>query len=129
MEERFLIRNAVKCTHCGDVIESTHRHDYVSCSCRKTFTDGGDSYIRRGGNFEDMCIYSDADFNLIREHLKRGTYGISGDEPYRQVVLKDIEDDWLQAIIEYEERWRPDNKYLKFFIAEKEFRTSLLNKS
>lgn len=25
----------ILCIHCNDVIESVHRHDYVSCTCRK----------------------------------------------------------------------------------------------
>ena len=25
----------IQCTNCEDVIESKHRHDFVSCSCRK----------------------------------------------------------------------------------------------
>ena len=37
------------CASCGDVIESKHRHDFVSCGCGETFLDGGDEYIRAGG--------------------------------------------------------------------------------
>ena len=36
----------VKCTLCGDIIESKYRHDYVECSCGYTFVDGGNDYIR-----------------------------------------------------------------------------------
>lgn len=36
----------VKCTLCGEVIESKHRHDYKTCGCGKTFVDGGNDYIR-----------------------------------------------------------------------------------
>jgi hypothetical protein len=43
-----IIRNMCKCRKCDDVIESTYRHDYVSCKCGAIFTDGGTSYIRRG---------------------------------------------------------------------------------
>ena len=28
-----IIRNAARCNHCGDVIESTYRHDFKTCSC------------------------------------------------------------------------------------------------
>ena len=47
-------RNALKCKKCGDVIESTHVHDCVGCSCGAIFVDGGHDYLRRGGNPEDM---------------------------------------------------------------------------
>lgn len=42
-----IIRNAVKCKHCGDVIESKHCHDYVTCSCGCCSVDGGSDYLRR----------------------------------------------------------------------------------
>lgn len=43
-----IIKNAIQCKHCGDIIESTHRHDYVSCSCGCCCVDGGLDYLRRG---------------------------------------------------------------------------------
>lgn len=36
----------VRCILCGDIIESKYRHDFVECSCGKTFADGGSDYIR-----------------------------------------------------------------------------------
>lgn len=42
-------KNRIKCNHCGSVIESTHRHDMVWCSCGSVYTDGGMDYFRRGG--------------------------------------------------------------------------------
>ena len=39
--------NAIKCVHCGEVIESRHRHDYVTCKCGKVSVDGGKSYLKR----------------------------------------------------------------------------------
>jgi hypothetical protein len=44
---RKIIRNAIKCVHCGDVIESRHRHDYVICSCGCCHADGGTDYLKR----------------------------------------------------------------------------------
>lgn len=43
-----IIRNAVQCKHCGDVIESTNVHDFKYCSCQSCFVDGGHEYLRRG---------------------------------------------------------------------------------
>lgn len=43
-----IIHNRIKCKICGDIIESKHRHDFVSCKCGACFTDGGHDYIRRG---------------------------------------------------------------------------------
>ncbi len=42
-----ITRNAIKCNHCGDVIESTHRHNFVTCSCGCCSVDGGLDYLRR----------------------------------------------------------------------------------
>lgn len=60
--ERRLTRNAARCRKCGDVIESTHRHDYVVCGCGAIFTDGGLDYVRRGGTIsaiEDLSEWED----------------------------------------------------------------------
>jgi hypothetical protein len=43
-----IVRNSVRCNDCGDEIESTHRHDFVKCSCGNVFVDGGRDYLRRG---------------------------------------------------------------------------------
>ena len=40
--------NKAKCLGCGDVVESKHRHDWVSCTCGSIFVDGGKDYLRRG---------------------------------------------------------------------------------
>lgn len=45
----LILRNSARCTHCGEEIESTHRHDFRSCSCGKMAVDGGHDYIRRIG--------------------------------------------------------------------------------
>ena len=50
----MIIRNAAQCAKCGDVVESKHRHDFVSCSCGAIFVDGGKEYLRGGGNLEDF---------------------------------------------------------------------------
>ena len=51
-----IVRNSCKCRLCGDEIVSTHRHDFVRCKCGEIFTDGGNEYIRRGGNSLDNII-------------------------------------------------------------------------
>lgn len=125
--EKFLIRNAIKCLECGEVLESVHVHDYKECSCpNQTMVDGGLEYVRFGGvdmnKLETQCVYSNDDISLIREHLMRGTYGINGDEPYSQVALKTIDDSLLEAMIKYEEELRPSNRYLPLYRKEQEFR-------
>lgn len=58
------LKNRAKCANCGDIIESTHRHDFVTCSCFKNvvnttgiFLDGGHDYWRCGGNMDNLLRY------------------------------------------------------------------------
>lgn len=61
-----ITRNAVRCTRCGDVIESVHRHDFKWCSCGTVAVDGGHDYLRRC--FKD----SPADFEDLSEYVEDG---------------------------------------------------------
>ena len=60
-----LIRNAIRCKHCGDVLESKSIHDFVECTCGRCYCDGGLAYLRHGftnspkEDFEDLCEYKD----------------------------------------------------------------------
>ena len=43
--------NGVECLICGEIIVSTHRHDFRSCRCpgeSRVCVDGGQEYRRRG---------------------------------------------------------------------------------
>lgn len=40
-------RNRAKCKKCGDVIESTHVYEFVTCKCGSISVDGGGEYLRR----------------------------------------------------------------------------------
>lgn len=58
-----IIRNIIRCKHCGDVIESKHRHDYVQCGCGRVAVDGGLDYLRRSfpsmpaeEHFEELSV-------------------------------------------------------------------------
>lgn len=42
--------NRAKCNNCGDIIESTHVHDFKWCKCGGLAVDGGKEYLRRVGN-------------------------------------------------------------------------------
>ena len=42
-----ITKNAARCKNCGDVIESTYTHDFVTCSCGNLSVDGGHDYLRR----------------------------------------------------------------------------------
>lgn len=60
MDNRKIIRNAVQCNKCGDIIESKYTHDFVWCSCENIAVDGGKSYLRRCGglsSYTDLSEY------------------------------------------------------------------------
>ena len=44
---RKIIKNAIQCKLCGDIIESTDSHEYVQCKCGACAVDGGHDYLRR----------------------------------------------------------------------------------
>lgn len=48
-----IIINKIRCKKCGDIIESTYRHDFKFCKCGAVAVDGGRDYLRRYGNRED----------------------------------------------------------------------------
>lgn len=40
--------SGIRCSECGDVVVSKGRHDFVWCSCKAVFVDGGCDYQRSG---------------------------------------------------------------------------------
>ena len=48
-----IVRNAIRCKKCNDIIQSNSRHDFKSCQCGAVAVDGGLDYLRRIGNQED----------------------------------------------------------------------------
>ena len=72
-QTEHIISNQAKCAECGDIIFSSHRHDYVECSCGAIMLDGGNSYLRRSvsPHFIDMSLTMDSeDFNAILSYTK-----------------------------------------------------------
>ena len=60
-----IIRNVIRCNHCGDVIESVHRHNRMTCKCGCVSVDGGHDYLRRCSvnGPEDYTDLSDTAFS------------------------------------------------------------------
>lgn len=46
LNDYAIIRHSVKCLSCDDIIESTHRHDFQTCSCGSVSIDGGYDYMK-----------------------------------------------------------------------------------
>ena len=127
--EKQLVHNSVTCLECGETLISFHTHDYKTCSCEnETMVDGGLSYGRYGGKdlnkVQTNYLYDDEPFEKIREVVCRGGRGVDGKQPLKYVLLKDIDDEWLGAIIDYEEQYRPNNKYLPIYYKELNYRNN-----
>ena len=63
-----ILRNAIKCTHCDDEIESTDTYDMKWCKCGTVAVDGGHDYLKRA--FKDR----DNDFVELSEIEDDGYY-------------------------------------------------------
>lgn len=103
---RQLVYNAVKCLECGKTIESMSRHDYVTCGCpNDAMVDGGTDYGRYGARdmrmIEKIDIYADDDFEIVRKYATRGSRGKDGKQPLSWIAICNIDDDYLQAILDY----------------------------
>ena len=44
---QIILINKIKCNKCGDIIESTHGHDFRHCRCGAVAVDGGNDYLKR----------------------------------------------------------------------------------
>lgn len=51
-----IVLNMGFCPSCGDVLISTHVHDFRTCSCGKSSIDGGTDYIRVVGEVIPMAV-------------------------------------------------------------------------
>ena len=56
----MVIKNAIKCKKCGEVIESVSLHDFKICPCGACAVDGGHEYLRRSApsldDFIDLSV-------------------------------------------------------------------------
>lgn len=74
MEKRQIKINKIQCTHCGDIIESVHVHDFKFCKCRAVSVDGGKSYLKRSfknspNDFIDLSEYEDSETNNRKHNM------------------------------------------------------------
>lgn len=123
----MILRNSIRCNHCNDEIESTHRHNFVKCKCGKVSIDGGSDYhsvlFSDISDFTDTSIEDDGTHELRREHLK---WGVNFDKDMIKLPktiwkpIKDLKTDHIQAILDggfvsgnkfYKELFQEELKY------------------
>lgn len=71
-----IIRNAIRCKKCGEVIESKNVHDLVSCKCGCCSVDGGKQYIRRifektPEDYEELSEFENKDTDAQDGNIKK----------------------------------------------------------
>jgi hypothetical protein len=64
-------RNRAKCRKCGDIVWSTHRHDFTRCSCGAISLDGGYDYSRTSAENPEDVIYLPESWQEIVPKKKR----------------------------------------------------------
>lgn len=105
MKKDRIILNRIQ-TPDGTILTSYTRHDMVMHKDENGetyFTDGGTAYLRRSVNdepFEDLTVYGDEPFEVIRESFHWGTRGKDGQSKLTFKPVKDLDTDHIQAIID-----------------------------
>jgi hypothetical protein len=145
-----IVYNAIK-TPDGTILESKHRHDYVTYVDKNGSTymvDGGHSYLRRSVptpkplkwyekilkflniknydtniQYDDISLTMDDDFEKIRKVHKRGGRGKDGKEELKWIPLYEMSNSWLDACVVYNTKLNmADNYATKLYLKEIEYR-------
>jgi hypothetical protein len=120
-----IISNSIR-TPDGTVISSNHRHDYNTHEDNNGemyVVDGGLDYIKRNVNVvpaEELSLYDDSPYELIRENMVRWNQRTS-----TYVLICDIDDSWLNNIIEHYIVLDDNAFILEIALKERAFRREL----
>jgi hypothetical protein len=124
----MILYNAIR-TPDGTVIESLSTHDLQRHVDKKDnsmyFVDGGLSYLRRGGDissYTDLSLSDSDDIAQIRERFTWGSRGKDGLGQLQYSLLKDLSNDHLKALRDY------DSRYKEIFIREIDYRCDVVIK-
>ena len=106
LDEARIVSNRIR-TPDGTILESMHRHDYVTyldANGKEYMVDGGLDYLRRNVHddapYEELSVYDDALHVEIRNVFKWGTRGKDGKQPLTYVPLKDLTTEHIEAILD-----------------------------
>ena len=126
MSDEKIVANRIR-TPDGTILESMHRHDYVTytdANGKEYMVDGGLDYLRRNihddAPYEELSVYDDAPYALIREVFKWGTRGKDGKQSLTYVPLKDLTTEHIEAILETQTHIQEHIR--KIFLDELSFR-------
>jgi hypothetical protein len=66
------MRNRAKCKLCGDILESFHHHDFVTCKCGEISIDGGQNYFRCSAkSFANFLRIDDQDNEIAIKYVDK----------------------------------------------------------
>lgn len=66
------MRNRAKCKLCEDILESFHKHDYVTCKCGEISIDGGDYYMHCSArDWHNFLRVDDNDNEIVPEIIEK----------------------------------------------------------
>ena len=124
-----LILNQIQ-TPDGTILRSVHENDYQSHIDRitgeKYFVDGGLFFPVRSTNeveATEMSLFNDEPHQVIRQYVAWGTHGKSGLEALRWVVIKDLSDEHIDAILRTQTQISPTMK--QYLMDEQAFRKNI----
>lgn len=133
MSKRIIL-NRIR-TPDGTILHSYSVHDYKTYTDQnglEYMVDGGDEYLRRTihkeAPYEELSIYDDEPFEIIRQHYCRGGRGKDGKQPLKWVPLFKMSDKWLKACIVYNDE-RGNKGCFANSMYEKELEYRKLNKT
>ena len=98
----------------GTILESKHRHDYVThldANGKAYMLDGGLDYVRSSANGDEqyLTVYQDDSHEMIRDVVKWGTYGKNSNRTLKYVAIADLDPYHLRAILDTQQKtMRPD---------------------
>lgn len=126
--EKTIVINRIK-TPDGTILTSYHRHDfktYVDANGKTYGVDGGLDYLKRIGDqdYEELSIYSDAPFEVIRENFGRINRGKDGNQEPKFILLKDMDDEWLNNVVIWNIEKGIDNYYTNLYKEEQWYRAN-----
>ena len=104
--DRQIVYNSVTCLECNNTIVSYYRHDYKTCECPNgAMVDGGTAYLRYGAmdmsKINLFTVYADDEYEIVRKYATRGSRGKDGKQPLTWIAICDMEDDHLEAVLDY----------------------------
>lgn len=130
--EKQIILNRIK-TPDGTILTSYHIHDFkihLDANGKTYGVDGGLEYLRRIGpnDYIELSMYSDEPFEVIRENFGRINRGKNLNQKPVFVLLKDMNDEWLNAVIQWYEDGgvvKGNNPLVDLYFTERNFRKNL----